>query len=430
MFGVDPSSLLHTLTSPQGLAQIGVIAAASLLAWLIARILQHQLPEHLEPGLAKIGAGSVYRMVTPLLLLVLAWLGRFALAKLQPVPLLNVVLPLIAAFAVIRLAVYLLRHVMAPSALLKSSERFIVLFIWTLFALYITGALAEIASALEDVVFPIGNKKVTLRLVVEAGLSAIITIFVALGVSGLIEARIMKAEALDVSSRVVISKLMRAIALAVSLLIALPLVGFDLTMLSVFGGALGVGLGFGLQKIASNYISGFIILLDRSLRLGDLVTIDNRQGVIDAIKARYTVIRSLDGTEAIVPNDTLITSTVINHTYTNSIVSVKTGVTIGYESDLAVARSLLLAIASKHPRVLKDRECAVLVKALGDNGIEIELNVWINDADQGQSSLKSDLLTEIWQEFRKNDISIPFPQRDIRITSPVTGVKAEKSAVA
>jgi small-conductance mechanosensitive channel len=201
-------------------------------------------------------------------------------------------------------------------------------------------------------------------------------------------------------------------------------------MLSVFGGALGVGLGFGLQKIASNYISGFIILLDRSLRLGDLVTIDNRQGVIDAIMARYTVIRSLDGTEAIVPNDTLITSTVINHTYTNSIVAVKTGVTIGYDSDLALVRSLLLDIASRHARVLKDRECAVLVKALGDNGIELELNVWINDAAQGQGSLKSDLLTEIWQEFQKNNISIPSPQRDVRITAPVTSVKAEKSTVA
>ena len=417
MFGVDPSSILKSLVSTQGLLQLAVLVTAAVIAWLASRLFHRIFPGDLEPGLAKIGSGSVYRMVMPLLLLILAWLGRFVLAKLQPVPLLNVAIPLIAAFAVIRLAVYLLRHVMRPSALLKSSERFIVLLIWGTFVLYITGALAEIASALEDVVLPVGGKKVTLRLVVEAGLSAVITIFIALGVSGLIEARVMKAEALDVSSRVVITKLTRAIALALSLLIALPLVGFDLTMLSVFGGALGVGLGFGLQKIASNYISGFIILLDRSLRLGDLVTIDNRQGVIDAIKARYTVIRSLDGTEAIVPNDTLITSTVINHTYTNSVILVKTGVTIGYQSDLALVRSLLLEIASNHPRVLKDRENAVLVKALGDNGIEIELNVWINDADQGQASLKSDLLTDIWHTFRKNDISVPPPQRQIRVTT-------------
>jgi small-conductance mechanosensitive channel len=392
-------------------------------------MLQHKLPDHLQPGLAKIGAGSAYRMVTPLVLLVLAWLGRFALAKLQPVPLLNIAIPLIAAFAVIRLAVYLLRHVMTPSALLKASERFIVLFIWGLFALYITGALTEIGTALEDVTFPIGNKKITLRLIIEAGLSAMVTIFVALGISGLIETRIMKAQALNVSSRVVISKLIRALALTLSVLIALPLVGFDLTMLSVFGGALGVGLGFGLQKIASNYISGFIILLDRSLRLGDLITIENRQGVIDAIKSRYTVIRSLDGTEAIIPNDILITSTVINHTYTNSVVSVKTLVTISYDSDLALVRALLLDIAAKHPRVLNHHDSSVLVKALGENGIEIELSVWINNADQGQNSLRSDLLIEVLQAFRKNNISIPHQQRDVRITDDLTNVKAEKSVV-
>jgi small-conductance mechanosensitive channel len=417
MFGVDLGSILKLVTSTQGLLQLSVLALAALLSWLTARLLRQKLPNGLRPRLAKIGAGSAYRMVMPVLLLVFAWLGRFALAKLQPVPLLNVAIPLIVAFAAIRLTVYLLRHVIAPSALLKSSERFIVLLIWGTFVLHITGALAEIASALEEIMLPVGGKKLTLRLIVEASLSTVVTIFIALGLSGLIEARVMKAEALDVSSRVVITKLTRAIALALSLLIALPLVGFDLTMLSVFGGALGVGLGFGLQKIASNYISGFIILLDRSLRLGDLVTIDNRQGVIDAIKARYTVIRSLDGTEAIVPNDTLITSTVINHTYTNSVILIKTGVTISYQSDLALVRSLLLDIAANHPRVLKDRENAVLVKALGDNGIEIELNVWINDADQGQGSLRSDLLTEIWHTFQKNGISVPFPQRQIRVTT-------------
>ncbi len=415
MVGVDPIGILQYLISAQGLLQLLLIASAALLAWLLSRLFRQKLPGGLQPELAKMGSGSAHRMVAPMLLLALIWLGRFALAKLQPVPLLNIVIPLIAAFVVIRLAVYLLRHVMAPSALPKSFERFIVIFIWGTFALYITGVLAEMASALEDVVFPIGGNKVTLRLIVEAGLSAAVTIFIALGVSGLIEARVMKAEALDVSSRVVITKLTRAIALALSLLIALPLVGFDLTMLSVFGGALGVGLGFGLQKIASNYISGFIILLDRSLRLGDLVTIDNRHGVIDAIKSRYTVIRGLDGAEAIVPNDTLISSTVINHTYTNSVILVKISVTVDYESDLAFVRSLLLEIACNHPRVLKDRESAVLVKALGENGIEIELNVWINDADQGQGSLRSDLLTEIWLAFRKHNVSVPFPQRQIRV---------------
>ena len=430
MPGFDLSSIANTLVSRVGLAQIGVILVAATIAWIASRSLRSRLPEHLQPGLAKIGAGSAYRLLTPLLLLALAWIGRFALAKLQPVPILNVVIPLIAAFAVIRLAVYLLRHMMAPSALLKSSERLIVLFIWILFALYITGILAEIGAALEDVILPIGSKKVTLRLVLEAGLSAAVTVFVALGFSGLVEARVMKAEALNLSSRVVVSRLIRALALTLAVLITLPLVGFDLTMLSVFGGALGVGLGLGLQKIASNYVSGFIILLDRSLRPGDLVTVDNRQGVITAIKARYTVIRGLDGTEAIVPNDTLVTNTVLNHSYTDRTISVKTSVTIGYECNLDQACKLMTRVASGHPRVLAEPAPVVLVKALGDNGIELELGAWIHDAEQGQGSLRSDLLTGIWREFQLNAISVPFPQRVVRVSPPATEVKADNPPLA
>lgn len=430
MSGFDPSSIADTLLSRAGLAQIGVVSLAIASAWITARALQARLPEHLQPGLAKIGAGSAYRLVTPLLLLALAWIGRFALAKWQPVPILNVVIPLIAAFAVIRLAVYLLRHMMAPSALLKSSERLIVLCIWVLFALYITGILAEIGAALEDVILPIGNKKVTLRLVLEAGLSAVVTVFIALGLSGLIEARLMRAEALDLSSRVVISRLTRALALMLAVLITLPLVGFDLTMLSVFGGALGVGLGLGLQKIASNYVSGFIILLDRSIRPGDLVTVDNRHGVISAIKARHTVIRGLDGTEAIVPNDALVTNTVLNHSYTDRTISVKTAVTIGYECNLDQACQLMTRVATGHARVLAEPAPTVLVKALGENGIELELNAWIYDAEQGQSPLRSDLLKAIWREFQLHAISVPFPQRVVCVASPPAEAKADNRPLA
>lgn len=430
MSGFDASSLFQLLVSRQGLAEISLLAVAMVVAWMISRRLRNQLPNHLQPGLAKIGAGSAYRLVIPLLLLTLAWMGRFALAKLQPVPLLNIAIPLIAAFAVIRLAVYLLRHMIAPSALLKSSERIIVLFVLAVFALHISGVLVEIGTTLEEIVLPIGNNKITLRLVLEVGFSAAVTVFVALGLSGMIEARIMKTAVLDMSSRVVISRLTRVTALTVSLLIALPLVGFDLTMLSVFGGAFAVGLGLGLQKIASNYVSGFIILLDRSIRPGDLVTIENRQGVIDTIRARYTVIRSLDGSEAIVPNDTLMTSTVINHSYTDRVISVRTQVTIGYESDLARVFQLMTQIAADHPRVLAEPAPTVLVKALGDNGIELELNAWIRDAEQGQNSLRSDLLIGIWHQFQSNAISIPCPQREIRVNPAPNHVQADNSPLA
>ena len=415
-------SILNSLSSRQGVLEIGTLFVALAISWLIAQSLQKRLPEKLTPGLAKIGAGSVHRIVWPLLLLTLVWFTRLVLAKWQPVPIINLAIPLIAAFAGIRLVVYLLRHMMSPSPLLKAAERFIVLGVWLLFALYITGALGDVARALNEVEFTVGKQKVTLLLVLQAAISAAVTIFIALGISSLIESRVMKADTIDISSRVVVSKMVRAIALVLAILIALPLVGIDLTVLSVFGGALGVGLGFGLQKIASNYISGFIILLDRSIRLGDLVTVDNRHGVIEAIKSRYTVIKALDGTEAIVPNDTLITNTVVNHSYTDPKVSIKTTLTIGYEADIATVQAILVRAAVAHPRVLANPAPSVFVKALSDHGIELELNAWIQDADQGQASLRSDLLISIWQAFREAGISIP--QRDTASASsqPVSTV--------
>jgi len=398
--------ITKSLTSQNSLIELGVLLAALALSWLLASLIRRYLPGNLTPGIAKLSAGGAQRILWPLFLLVIVWAARMVLIKFQPTPLLYIAIPLIAAFAAIRLAVYLLRHMMAPSALLKASERFLVLTIWLIFALHMTGTLADITAALDDIVFTTGKQKVSLLVVLQAIISAAVTIFLALGVSSLIETRVMKADTVDISSRVVITKFVRALALVLAVLIALPLVGIDLTLLSVFGGALGVGLGFGLQKIASNYVSGFIILLDRSIRLGDLVTVDNKHGVVEAIKSRYTVIKSLDGTEAIVPNDTLITNTVVNHSYTDSRASIKTVMTIRYGSDLQIAKNILFAATQSEPRVLANPAPSVLVKALTERGVELELQVWIGDAENGQGVLRSDLLTKILGEFALAHVEI------------------------
>jgi small-conductance mechanosensitive channel len=393
--------IIRSITSRAGITELGVLLLALLVSWLVATLVRRRLPQTLSPGFAKFSAGSVHRIVWPLLLLALTFMARTLLVKYQPTPILQIAIPLIAAFAGIRLTVYLLRHLMAPSAVLKASERFIVFGVWVLVALHITGALGEISDSLADITFAMGKQKVSLLLVLQAIASAAITIFLALGLSSLIEGRVMKADTVDISSRVVITKFVRALALVLAVLIALPLVGIDLTLLSVFGGALGVGLGFGLQKIASNYVSGFIILLDRSIKLGDLVTVDNKHGVVEAIKSRYTVIKSGDGTEAIVPNDTLISSTVVNHSYTDSRVSVKTVLTIRYGTDIALAKAILLASVTDEPRVLAEPPPAVAVKALVERGIELELIVWIADAENGHGQLRSDILTRILQDYAK-----------------------------
>jgi small-conductance mechanosensitive channel len=396
--GFDLEAIFRSLTSAQGAVQIACLAAAGFLAWLIARRLRARLPENLSAGFAKIGAGGANRIAFPLLFLILAWLARLILAKFYPVPLLNLAIPLIASYAAIRLAVYLLRHMIPPSAFLKSFERFITFTMWGFAVLYLTGTLSEVLAALEDIKFSVGKDKVTLRQMTEALIYATATVFVALGLSGLAEKRIMSTATINMS-----------------LLIAMPLVGIDLTVLSVFGGALGVGLGFGLQKIASNYVSGFIILLDRSVHLGDLVTVDNRHGIVDAIRARYTVLKSFDGTQFIIPNDTLITNVVINHPHADCVIGVKANVTISYDSDLEVATRILLAAAKSHSHVVAAPEPLVLVNRLGENGIELELIAHISDQDQGQAVIRSELLATIWREFRAAGVVIAAPQREVHV---------------
>lgn len=413
--GFDLEAIFRSMTSAQGVVQIACLAAAGLLAWLIARRLRARLPDNLSAGFAKIGAGGANRIAFPLLFLMLAWLARLILTKFQPVPLLNLAIPLIASYAAIRLAVYLLRHMIPPSAFLKSFERFITFTMWGFAVLYLTGTLSEVLAALEDIKFSVGKDKVTLRQMTEALVYATATVFVALGLSGLAEKRIMSTATINMSSRVVITKILRALALVFGLLIAMPLVGIDLTVLSVFGGALGVGLGFGLQKIASSYVSGFIILLDRSVHLGDLITVDNRHGIVDAIRARYTVLKSFDGTQFIIPNDTLITNVVVNHPHADCVIGVKANVIISYDSDLDVATRILLAVAKSHSRVVAAPESLVLVNRLGENGIELELIAHISDQDPGQAVIRSELLATIWREFRTAGVVIAAPQRNVHV---------------
>jgi len=198
-------------------------------------------------------------------------------------------------------------------------------------------------------------------------------------------------------------------------LIALPLVGIDLTVLSVFGGALGVGIGLGLQKIAANYISGFIMLLDRSVSPGALITVDGRFGAVTRLTGRYIVLRSLDGTEAIIPNETVVSSTVINHTYSSQAVRVDIPIQVSYQSDVELALRLMSEAARRHARASKQPPPVALLKQFGESGIDLELYVWIADPEAGTANLRSDLYLDLWRAFREHGIAIPFPQREVRL---------------
>ncbi|MGE0355471.1 MAG: mechanosensitive ion channel family protein [Burkholderiales bacterium] len=404
----------------QGVAQLALILAALALGWLVSGLLRRRVAAR---EVWKFGAGGFDRVAFPLAALAFLWAGRLALRKVQATPFVDVAISLLVAFAVIRFAMYVLRHVLPQGAILRGTERTVALLMWLGVALHLTGLLPEAADALESIGFTAGTQRISLLLVMQGLVSVAVTLAISLWVANLVEARVLATERLELSTRVVVAKLVRAAAFLLAVLVALPLVGIDITALSVFGGALGVGLGFGLQKIASNYVSGFIILLDRSIRIGDFVAVDNRQGVVKAIASRYTVIRSLDGTESIVPNETMITQSVTNHSYSDRKVLVRVKVGVGYASDIDRVFELLLEAAGRQPRVLADPAPAAWIAALGDNGVEIELGVWIADPDQGQLGLRGAILKDALRAFRAEGIEIPFPQRDIRMVGAVAAAE-------
>ncbi|QJR09799.1 hypothetical protein DSM104443_00849 [Usitatibacter rugosus] len=389
-----------------------VIAAALAISVLVTRRLRKRLATHPHrwannsdfPGFAG-----------PLVAVAIVWIARFAVQRthwLEHTPLLDLAIPLLVALAVIRFALYVLASVLPQGSLLSGSQRTISWLIWIGVALYFTGLLPEVEEALDDVVIPIGKDRFTLLLAIRAVFSVAVTLAVTLWIANVIEGRLQKAEHLQVSTRAVMGKFVRAMAVLLAILIALPLVGVDVTALSVFGGAIGVGLGFGMQKIASNYVSGFIILLDRSVRIGDLVTVDNRQGTVQEIASRYTVVKAGDGTQSIIPNETLITQTVINHTYSNRRAVVKVQASVPYDTDLDIALGILRSAGETHPLALKDPAPAAVILKIGDPGVDLELSIWIDDVFANAAQIRTDLLRAILAGFREHGIRIPAVRRE------------------
>jgi small-conductance mechanosensitive channel len=413
------TEILSDLEQTRMLWQLAVLGFSLALAWGFSRLLRSHLPK--SEGAAKVGLGGVSRVAFPLIALLLVVIGKTVLKNWHSVNLLNIATSLLLALALVRLAVYALRKIFAPSGWLHSSERFIAMAIWIGLALHLTGFLPEILDAMDELSFHAGKLKISLLTILSGILSILVTLMAAMWLGRVLETRVMATEHLDMNLRVVLSKLFNALLVVLGILVALPLAGIDITVLSVFGGALGVGIGFGLQKIASNYVSGFIILLDRSIHPGDSLTVDGRFGTVSQLTARYMVLKGLDGTEAIIPNETLISSTVINHSYTNRHIRVGIPVQISYQSNLERAMEIMKNAATQQPRVLADPETKVFLKSFGDNGIDLEMSIWINDPEEGQLGLKSDINLEIWRQFQAAGIEIPYPQRDVRIIGNETG---------
>jgi small-conductance mechanosensitive channel len=403
--------LLHDLGGTRVWVEVTVLLACLAFAWGVARLARRGQ----GPDSVWFGRHIFDGLLFPVLALMLIYAARHGVAQYQPVAVLKVALPIFMSLAVIRLVVRVLGASFPKSATVQLIESLVSWLAWGATALWITGLLPAVLAELDAIHLAFGKSRLSLRTLFEGALSSAAMLVVVLWISATIERRILREAVGDLSMRKVAANAIRAALLLVGLLFALSAVGVDLTALSVLGGALGVGLGFGLQKLAANYVSGFVILLERSLRIGDVVRVDDFEGVVTDIKTRYTLIRALNGRESVVPNELIITQRVENLSTADPQVLLTLNVSVGYDSDVERVQQILCAAAAGHDRVLRDPAPAAYLANFGPDGLEFTLAVWITDPEKGQLSLRSEINLAILRGLRAAGIEIPYPQRVVRM---------------
>lgn len=414
------SDFWSDLRDPGILWQISTLVACLVSGWALARILRARVTtERVQMRMMRLGMESFTRVMSPLLALAFIALAKPMLARWHHVNLLRIAIPLVGSFALIRLAFYIARRIFAhgrrAGGFLLVFEKVFATLVWCGVALYLTGLWPELIEYLAETLIPVGRNKVSLLAILQAAASVLVTLAIALWAGASLEERLMRMDTMHSSLRVVMARMGRALLILIAVLLSLSAVGIDLTVLSVFGGALGVGLGFGLQKIVSSYVSGFVILLERSLAIGDIVSIDKYFGQVTQINTRYTIVRGMDGVETLVPNEMLLSGMLQNYSLTDKILRLVTRITVSYKTDIDQVLRLLEEAAAGVPRVLRDPvPQAFLIKFQAD-GFELELGFWIADPENGRFSVISEVNRAIWKALQKYQIEIPYPQHEVRI---------------
>jgi small-conductance mechanosensitive channel len=417
------------LQSRQLLVQLGIIVGCFLLAWLVTLLLRKSLhakarryvdinPER-NRKILKTRFEDLHRMLLPLVAWVFLSVAYHVMMNThQPAHVIRILAILTIASVLIDLGLYTLRRVFKPSPGMLLIERWFGIVAWIIVALKVTGFFPAVVAALSgpEATFTFGkNFELSAWQVLSAVVWIAITLIAALGLGSLLESRLMRSDSLDPSIRIVLARLGNAVLVVVAILVAMRLVDIDITVLSVFGGALGVGLGLGLQRIASNYVSGFIILLDRSLRIGDVITVDKYNGSVTQIRTRCTVVRTPSGVEALVPNELLLNQAVQNFSNGDTNGSAATSIRVAYDTDIDEAIRIMLAAAGAQSRILADPASVATLKEFGTDGILLELTFWVADPGNGTDVLRSDVNRAIWAAFKKAAIEVPFPRRDVTL---------------
>ena len=406
-------ALAANLFKPAALTELALLLACLGLAWLLALGVRRMMTP--RPHSVLFGRKLYDGVLFPVLALLLAFGAQRSLPVLGvPAAVFRLVIPVLVSLVLIRLVARVMRAALPDSTAVKVIERTVSWAAWGGSVLWATGILPAVLDELDDITWKVGATHISLRNMLEGTFTAVIVLVLALWVSSAFEARLLRSSRMDMSLRKIAANAVQALLLFVGLLFALSAAGIDLTALGVLGGAIGVGIGFGLQKLASNYVSGFVILAERSLRIGDMVKVDGFEGRISDIKTRFTVIRALNGREAIVPNEMLITQRVENSSLADPKVSLNTAVQVAYGSDLGLVLPELVAAVREVPRVLSEPSPAALLSEFAADGLNLTVSFWITDLENGQCSVLSDVNLAVLATLNRLGVEIPFPQRVIR----------------
>ena len=405
-------------------AQLATVLAALAAAWFAARPLKAGLARLAENTTIHPVARRAARIFQPLALpvvwLTLQWLSVAAASGAGwPHRLITITVSLLTAWVVIRLATGLL----ASAAV----ARMVALIAWSIAALSILGLLTPLMAALDTAAFNLGSLRLSALVVLKGVLTLALLLWLAAAAGRMLEARVRAVDTLTPSVQVLISKLVRILLVTAAIVAGLSAVGIDLTAFAVFSGALGVGIGFGLQKVVSNFVSGIILLLDRSIKPGDVIAIGETYGWINSLNARFASVITRDGIEHLIPNELLITERVENWSFTHRRVRVRLPIGVSYKTDLHKAIALSIEAAMACERVIETPAPQCLLTGFGDSSVDLELRVWIRDPQNGVANVRSAILLQVWDRFREHGIEIPFPQRDVHLSAdaPVSVVLEE-----
>lgn len=426
------TELINAMTSlplqPGTWWQLGVLISGVLISLWLGHLLQRRLERAVGPpsddGLRRVAMRTGALVSVPLVLWLWLLTGSALLRHWQRIrpDLLHYFILAAGAFALVRIGVFVLRHSFSPGSRLKAWEGALTVTIWSLLALHIFGWLPVVSAVLDEYAVNVGAARVSLLTVTSFVLSIALLLILYLWVVKALALRIRRTQSLDAGMKAAAIKLIKLVLLTAVVIAALVTAGVDLTLLTVLGGALAVGVGLGLQKTVSNYVSGFVLIFEDSVRPGDIIGVGETFGVVQELNARHVVVRTGDGMDVLIPNEELVTNRITHWSYDDRNVRLRIPLQIGYEDDPEQACAVLEEIGKSEARVLAQPPPQALVVGFGDYGINIELAVWISDPEHGLAELRSHLNRRIWRELKQRGFTQPYPRHIVTLDSSAAGV--------